>query len=61
MDILTPQEIDNLVASLVQRYKDAINRESAYEILSNRMNQVIQNPTTAPSSNGRQPKPERNV
>lgn len=60
MDILTPQEIDNLVASssLVQRYKDAINRESAYEILSDRMNQVIQNQQQAPSSNGRQPKPE---
>nr|WP_199162787.1 helicase HerA-like domain-containing protein [Elizabethkingia sp. ASV34] len=60
MDILTPQEIDNLVASssLVQRYKDAINRESAYEILSNRMNQVVQNQQQAPSSNGRQSKPE---
>jgi hypothetical protein len=58
MDILSPQEIDNLVASssLVQKYKDAINKESAYEILSAKMNQ--QAPVTSSSSSGRQTKPE---
>ncbi|NAW50706.1 DUF853 family protein [Elizabethkingia argentiflava] len=43
MDILTPQEIDHLVenSNLVQKYKESVNRESAYEILNARMNSAV--------------------
>lgn len=39
MDILTPQEIDEIVnnSAMVKKYADDINKESAYEILSERM------------------------
>lgn len=39
MDILTPQEIDNLVSksSLINKYNQEIDRESAYEILNKKI------------------------
>ncbi len=39
MDILTPEEIDNNVRSstLFNKYKDVIDRESAYEILTKKL------------------------
>lgn len=45
MDILTPSEIDNLVAQsdLVRKYNQDINKESAYEILMKRMNGEAEN------------------
>ena len=39
MDILTPMEIDNFIArsALVRKYNQTIDRESAYEILNEKL------------------------
>jgi len=39
MDILTDKELDELISNskLVPKYNDAINRESAYEILTKKL------------------------
>lgn len=44
MDILTPGEIDELVAKsmLVKKYNELIDRESAYEILNKKIEQITQ-------------------
>jgi hypothetical protein len=42
MDVLSPQEIDNLVAQsrLVRKYADSVDNESAYEILTAKLQQA---------------------
>lgn len=47
MDVLTPTEIDTLTAAsaLVKKYETPINKESAYEILTQRMDSAVQNAT----------------
>lgn len=42
MDILSAQEIDEIVnkSDLVKKYNEVIDRESAYEILTNKLNQM---------------------
>lgn len=44
MDILTPGEIDELISKsmLVKKYNEVIDRESAYEILNKKIEQVAQ-------------------
>ncbi len=44
MDILTPEEIDALISKsmLVKKYNEVIDRESAYEILNKKIEQVAQ-------------------
>ncbi len=48
MDVLTESEINELTSNsdLVAKYETSVNKESAYEILSARMNQAVQ--TAAP-------------
>lgn len=47
MNVLTPAEIDQLVAgsALLRKYQHSIDKESAYEMLSQRMNTGTPNPT----------------
>ncbi len=47
MDVLSDAEITELTSSsaMVAKYEQAIDRESAYEMLTNRMEQAAQNPT----------------
>ncbi len=51
MDILSPSEIDeiNSKSFLVKKYNEVIDRESAFEILSRKLQAPAQNPTTATS------------
>lgn len=66
MDILTPGEIDELLAKsmLVKKYNEVINRESAYEILNRKIEQVTQEkeiePPARQQSSGR-PSKEKSV
>ena len=50
MDILTPGEIDNIVnnSELVRVYAEDINKESAYEILSRKMDAASEGSTATP-------------
>ncbi len=55
MDILSPAEIDeiNSKSFLVKKYNEVIDRESAFEILSRKLQAPVQNPTTtAPKTTG---------
>lgn len=58
MDILTPAEIDVLTSNseLVAKYETAVNKESAYEMLANRMEAAVQN--AAPEQTVKPTKPE---
>ena len=58
MDVLSDSEVSDLVnnSSLVAKYLEDINKESAYEILTNRMEQVAQN--SAPTQKTRPVKEE---
>jgi DNA helicase HerA-like ATPase len=49
MDVLSEAEISDLTgkSAMVAKYEQAIDRESAYEMLTNRMEQAAQNPTPA--------------
>jgi len=49
MDVLSEAEISDLTgkSALVAKYEEAVDRESAYEMLTNRMEQAAQNPTPA--------------
>ncbi len=51
MDILSPSEIDeiNNKSFLVKKYNEVIDRESAFEILSRKLQASAQNPTTGTS------------
>ncbi|MCX7878847.1 MAG: DUF853 domain-containing protein, partial [Ignavibacteria bacterium] len=59
MDVLTTEEIDSLVnrSILKQKYNEAIDRESAYEILTNKLNTLnetsVQEENAKPSSSGK--------
>lgn len=51
MDVLTPVEIDNIInrSELVRKYNQIVDRESAYEILMEKIQEVAQaQPTQAP-------------
>lgn len=58
MDVLTPQELENLISDsdLVNKYNEVLDKESAYEILSQRINQHLEEPleTNNPRPNSRQ-------
>lgn len=58
MDILSPEEIDNLVnqSELVRKYNQTIDKESAYEILLRRMNEEEGNATNTETSKPQQSK-----
>lgn len=45
MDILTPQELNNLISisRLVPKYNKTIDRESAYEILNQKIERAEEN------------------
>jgi DNA helicase HerA-like ATPase len=57
MDILTTEELNNHVAhsALIKKYNDTIDRESAYEILSNKIKTTVENKTTDATN----PSPEK--
>lgn len=62
MDVLTSEEIDDLVNSsdLVKKYKNEVDKESAYEILAKRMEQAaeVEKEVAQEKSTTRQPKEE---
>lgn len=62
MDVLTSEEIDDLVNSsdLVKKYKNEVDKESAYEILAKRMEQAaeVEKEVAQEKSTARQPKEE---
>jgi DNA helicase HerA-like ATPase len=62
MDVLTSEEIDDLVNSsdLVKKYKNEVDKESAYEILAKRMEQAaeVEKEVSQEKSTARQPKEE---
>ena len=62
MDVLTSEEIDDLVNSsdLVKKYKNEVDKESAYEILAKRMEQAaeVEKEVAKEKSTARQPKEE---
>ena len=62
MDVLTSEEIDDLVNSsdLVKKYKNDVDKESAYEILAKRMEQAaeVEKEVAQEKSTARQPKEE---
>jgi DNA helicase HerA-like ATPase len=57
MDILTPGEIDELLSKsmLVKKYNELIDRESAYEILNRKIEQVTPEKDTEPSARQQSP------
>jgi uncharacterized protein len=60
MDILTPAEIDSIVtkSKLVAKYNQVIDSESAYEILTQKLQDAAnKNPGTAPVKPGAKPEP----
>jgi DNA helicase HerA-like ATPase len=64
MDVLTDMEIQNLTMSsvLVQKYNQTIDRESAYEILSKRLDKIQeQAPPVKTTKVGRPTKPEPSI
>ena len=65
MDVLTSEEIDDLVNSsdLVKKYKNEVDKESAYEILAKRMEQAaeVEKEVAQEKSTARQPKEERGM
>lgn len=59
MDILSPAEVDTLTSSsaLVAKYETPVNKESAYEILMSRMEQVTQPETPRPATKATKEEP----
>ena len=60
MDILTPAEIDGIVAKskLVAKYNQVIDSESAYEILTQKLQDAAnKNPGGVPAKPGAKPEP----
>lgn len=57
MDILTLSEIDDLISksALVKKYDEVIDRESAYEILNRKIEQVTQGKDTEPAARQQSP------
>ncbi len=60
MDILNPDEIDNLVSSskLVKKYNENIDRESAFEILQAKLNQHAEDISNDDSADNKKSKKE---
>lgn len=63
MDILTPAEIDSIVNSskLVAKYNQVIDSDSAYEMLTAKLNEAAANNVTAPAAAGKATKPEEST
>ncbi len=64
MDVLTPVEIDNIInrSELVRKYNQVVDRESAYEILMEKIQEVAQaQPEQAPQQQRTSGKPEKSV
>ncbi len=63
MDILTPGEIDSIVNSskLVAKYNQVIDSDSAYEMLTAKLNEAAANNVTAPAAGGKAAKPEEST
>jgi uncharacterized protein len=64
MDVLTPGEIDNIInrSPLVRKYNQVIDRESAYEILSGKIAQMVEDaPPAKSSAKGATAKEEKSV
>ncbi|MEO8859864.1 MAG: helicase HerA-like domain-containing protein [Ginsengibacter sp.] len=63
MDILTPAEIDSIVNSskLVAKYNQVIDSDSAYEMLTAKLNEAAANNVTAPAAVGKAAKPEEST
>ena len=61
MDILSPEEIDNLVnqSELVRKYNQTVDKESAYEILLRRMNEEQGDSANTETSKPQQSKPAK--
>ncbi len=60
MDVLTLSEIDSVVgkSKLIAKYNQVIDRESACEILTEKLKQASENTATAATSPGKNQKPE---
>lgn len=59
MDVLTPTEIDNIInrSALARKYNEEIDRESAYEILNEKISEFQQSqPAPKPAAGGKQEK-----
>ena len=52
MDVLTDAEVSDLTSrsALVAKYEQTVNKDSAYEMLANRMEQAVQNTSTTQKS-----------
>ena len=52
MDVLNDAEVSDLTSrsTLVAKYEETVNKDSAYEMLANRMEQAVQNTSTAQKS-----------
>jgi len=63
MDILTPGEIDAIVNSskLVAKYNQVIDSNSAYEMLTAKLNEAAANNIPAPTAAGKAAKPEEST
>lgn len=63
MDILTPGEIDSIVNSskLVAKYNQVIDSNSAYEMLTAKLNEAAANDVSAPVAAGKVTKPEEST
>ena len=63
MDILTPGEIDSIVNSskLVAKYNQVIDSNSAYEMLTAKLNEAAANDVSAPVAAGKATKPEEST
>ena len=59
MDVLTDSEIDDILrgSKIIKKYNEVINRESAFEILTAKLNQAVE-AQPAPSSSSRRQKEE---
>lgn len=55
MDVLTDQEIDGIISKsrLIPKYNEEINRESAYEILTEKMDRMHESEEETPKSSSR--------
>ena len=52
MDVLNEAEVSDLTSrsALVAKYEETVNKDSAYEMLANRMEQAVQNTSTTQKS-----------
>lgn len=63
MDVLTDAEIDSITgkSKLVAKYNKAIDSESAYEILTAKLQEAAENSATEEKSNGKKTKEEKST